>query len=293
MNPYIPYLVGMTFVAMTALLTLMLTVVLENKAELERSITFNTSEPLLANAHVAFGHTILSGEAEAEFFIDDDVSNSPDVAADSPVTHALPGNPEPARKSSQSAVAGMPGTGKPENTSAQISPETSTLFSTSYATEDPTAAETNSLPVRSVHTSSDLATTRHTDFMQEQWSTARDTHSDTLDNIVMTHSNTIANLEFAIAQKTYNREQLQAMVIYNLNLMESQIRQLEDRLRPAFPSALAAYERMINKRRESFERMLQRREEILYRSQQNRDLLRENYSLLLDLLGSRTAINQA
>jgi hypothetical protein len=36
--------------------------------------------------------------------------------------------------------------------------------------------------------------------------------------------------------------------------------------------------------------MLQRRQEILYRTQQSRDVLRENYSQLLDLLDSHAVI---
>ena len=112
MNPYIPYLIAISFVAMTALLTLMLTVVMDNKAELERSITLNTSEPLLTNARVAFGQTIISGEPAPESFINDSVSN--DLAAEapaSPVTQALSDKPEPAPGPSQSAIAEMPVTG--------------------------------------------------------------------------------------------------------------------------------------------------------------------------------------
>lgn len=292
MNPYIPYLIAISFVAMTALLTLMLTVVMENKAELERSVVFNTSEPLLANARVAFGQTMVSGEAAPERFIDDNISNSQAAAPVSPATQAFPDKPEPSPGSSQSAVAEMMSTVGSVNVSPAISTEAAALASVNDASEDTTAAETGPVPANSAQTDGTVATiTQNVGLTEEQLSTARYDSSDSLDNIVMAHINTITGLENAIAQKAYNREQLQAMVIYNLNLMENQIRQLEDSLRPAFPPALAAYERMVSKRRESFERMLHRRQEILYRTQSSRDVLRESYSQLLDLLGNSTSIN--
>lgn len=293
MNAYIPYLIAISFVGMTALLTLMLTVVMENKAELERSVTFNTSEPLLANARVAFGHTIISGEAAPERFIDDEIGKGQATPLASPATQAFPDKPEPGPGSSQSAVVEIVGTGgESENVRSAIYPEAAVLTSAIDATQDPTAAEAIPVPVNPAQTDGTVVTiTQNVDLTEQGLSTARHDPSNTLENIVMAHNNTITGLENAIAQKAYNREQLQAMVIYNLNLMENQIRRLENSLRPAFPPALAAYERMVSKRRESFGRMLQRRQEILYRAQQSRDVLRENYSQLLDLLSSRTAMN--
>jgi|GEM_PF-4147206 len=57
MSPYIPYLIAGSFVAMTALLTLLLTIIMDNKAELDQVLDDQeyTSQTMLADAREAFG----------------------------------------------------------------------------------------------------------------------------------------------------------------------------------------------------------------------------------------------
>ena len=54
----VPYLIALIFLTLTAALTLLLTVVMDNKNELHQKTTFRNVSPLLADARSAFDITM-------------------------------------------------------------------------------------------------------------------------------------------------------------------------------------------------------------------------------------------
>ena len=77
-----------------------------------------------------------------------------------------------------------------------------------------------------------------------------------LDRVVDAHETRINDIRAMITLRDTNKRQVEQAISYHLNLMEMQVRYMEDRIRPAFPPAIASYERMVNRRREAFHRRM-------------------------------------
>ena len=95
-----------------------------------------------------------------------------------------------------------------------------------------------------------------------------------------------------LQHKTINHEEMQNAITHQMRLMEAQIHAIEQIMRPAMPSAIVGYDRMINRRLESYQRMMHRRDRMLQRALDSRHRLREDYTSLLDRLEDSEEIAQ-
>lgn len=226
MSPYIPYLIAISFVVMTGLLTLILTLTMDYKSQMDRALAKQADKPILADARMAFGQL--------------------------------------------RAIINPPTPGLLQNNSA-VSPVVESI---------PTNPAQTTVPVASDNSSEDTQSTdkQPTAGLSEYQIAAS---RQDLDQLIDRHENRITEIRTIIAFQVTHKQQIDELVIRHIHLMERQIQAIDDRLRPIFPQAVASYERIMNRRRESFQHIIQTKEKLLRRIDDSREQLREHYTQLL------------
>ncbi|MCW8963590.1 MAG: hypothetical protein OQL16_07315 [Gammaproteobacteria bacterium] len=299
---YAPYLIAISFIAMTGLLTLLLSAVMDNKVELDRVAAIHDSKPILADARMAFGQestpiteteqvglpALLSEEAAVS---PDSVNHSAtsenqiSVAAENTdevpqavntANNLLPLENEPALASDQPDSVTAPITTIDEVTTVSVNSADGNLSAVDKTTQ------TVHSDMIDENANSQTSPTVATATLAEENIVST---SETLDRVIDTHDQRIKEIHTAILEQSYDsRQSVEQTITNQLKLMEMQVRNFEEGIRPSYPPAIAAYERMINRRRASFHRMMQNREELLQRVHNSHKRLRERYSQLLDML---------
>ena len=295
LNPYIPYLIAASFVVMTALVTLLLTMVMENKAELDEVLADRQQfpEPILADARMAFGQGMDTGmESNTAEHPSALLSEENAIAPDAMPNTEMPAEQTASKMASKPAsppdtIDTVP-TNSAERLAADVGNQTAmspadTAIEAVSATvkRDVVAATTISQPAV-VSLSADPRLV-HNNF---------ESGNRQLEKIVSSHEEQIHSFNKMLQLQTVNREEMQNTITHHMQLMESQIQAIEQILRPETPSAVVGYDRMIYRQRESFQRMMQRRNKMLQRALESRHRLREDYTLLLDLLEKGEEIAQ-
>ena len=324
MSSYIPYLIAGSFIVMTALLTLLLTIVMDNKTELNHVLAEQgyASETMLADAREAFGQDEPSvvKEPDAPALLQEEIAIPPTL--NEQVTDTQTGSedetPITTTETNTPVLATADGTidvpAELVNEKTATTPNTplpgitETVFNSPAESEEKAVAisPTPNKPVPAITASTDDAnntvaimenndstanvvpsTNTNTQSVGETPATENDlvvTVGHDLDKVVDAHETRINDIRAMITLRDTNKRQVEQAITYHLNLMEMQVRYMEDRIRPAFPPAIASFERMVNRRREAFHRRMRHREELRQRIYESRNFLRHQYSQLLELL---------
>jgi hypothetical protein len=327
MRSYIPYLIAGSFIVMTALLTLLLTIVMDNKAELDQVLAEQgyAPETMLVDAREAFGQDEppVAKEPDAPALLQEEIAISPTLneqTADTQVgsegeTPATVTEPNTSVLATANSTIDTPAEVVDEKTTA-ASPTPNTplpAITESVAnipadSEDKTVATspTPHKPVAAITVSANDANKAVAIVENQDSTTNADPSTITnalsvskplpiedeqvasaghdLDRVVDAHETRINDIRAMITLRDTNKRQVEQAITYHLNLMEMQVRYIEDRIRPAFPPAIASFERMVNRRREAFHRRMRHREELRQRIYESRNFLRREYTQLLELL---------
>ena len=327
MSSYIPYLIAGSFIVMTALLTLLLTIVMDNKAELNQVLAEHEYAPetTLTDAREAFGQDepSVAKAPDAPALLHEEIAIPPSIheqvtgtqAGSEGETQAIVTEPNTSVLAAATNTIDAP---------AELTDEKTTSILPTANTPSPTIQESvanipadsedkavatspaSSEPVPAITVSADgankaVAIVENQDSMtNEDPSTITNTPSVSgpssiedervasaghdLDRVVGAHETRINDIRAMITLRDTNKRQVEQAITYHLNLMEMQVRYIEDSIRPAFPPAIASFERMVNRRREAFHRRMQRRKDLRQRIYESRNLLRQQYTQLLDLL---------
>ena len=328
MSSYIPYLIAGSFIVMTALLTLLLTIVMDNKAELNQVLAEQEYAPetTLTDAREAFGQDepSVAKAPDAPALLHEEIAIPPSIHEQVTGTQAGPEGETQAivTEPNTSVLAAATNT---IDAPAELTDEKTTSILPTANIPSPTIQESvanipadsedkavatapaSSKPAPAITVSADgankaVAIVENQDSMtNEDPSTITNTPSVSepspiedeqvasaghdLDRVVDAHETRINDIRAMITLRdTNNKRQVEQAITYHLNLMEMQVRYIEDSIRPAFPPAIASFERMVNRRREAFHRRMQHREELRQRIYESRHLLRQQYTQLLDLL---------
>jgi hypothetical protein len=324
MSSYIPYLIAGSFIVMTALLTLLLTIVMDNKTELNQVLAEQgyASETMLADAREAFGQNEPSvvKEPDTPALLQEEIAIPPTLSEQVTDTQAEPENKTPATitETNTPVLATAAGTiDVPDelvNKKTVTTPNTPLPGITETVVTSPAESEAKAVatspapnkPVPAITASTDDAnntvtiienndsfanvdpsTSTNGQSVGESPATDNDlvvTVGHDLDRVVDAHEARINDIRAVITLRDTNKRQVEQAITYHLNLMEMQVRYMEDRIRPAFPPAIASFERMVNRRREAFHRRMRHREELRQRIYESRNFLRQQYSQLLELL---------
>lgn len=327
MRSYIPYLIAGSFIVMTALLTLLLTIVMDNKAELDHVLAEQGYAPgtMLVDAREAFGQDgpPVAKEPDVPALLHEKIAISPTLneqiantqvgsEGEMPATVTEPNTSvlatadstidAPAKVVDEKTTATSPTPNTP------LPAITESVANIPADSEDKTVATspTPNKPVPAITVSIDdtnkavAIIKSHDSTANEDSSTITNTQSvgetpaiendmvasvgHDLDRVVDAHEARINDIRAMITLRDTNKRQVEQAITYHLNLMEMQVRYIEDRIRPAFPPAIASYERMVNRRREAFHRRMRHREELRQRIYESRNFLRREYTQLLELL---------
>ena len=231
----VPYLIALIFLTLTAALTLLLTVVMDNKNELHQKTTFRNASPLLADARSAFDITMpYSRLPDESNRIAGDTNKSP--YQENPLT--LP-------KSIMDLQSGTRQQ-KQFSTTANRNDIAAGSSDDSHSPHNPTIY--GSHPLKGALSPNEV--------------------SSALDKIVLAHYNKISFIRDSISQQTFGQQELESMVLQHISLMEEQIAELTLRvnLEEEAQRVGTAFERVLNKRQGSFERILNRKLNILQRA---------------------------
>lgn len=223
----IPYMIAGAFIGLTALLTLLLTLIIDNQSELDRIMADrqqSASGPILADARRIFGQ-----EPEpAEPLLDTSLAVSPPDGLDA--EKALP--PDSTTMTVRSAIAAALGIAVDQ---AEAGRDTATAFVPRTAP----------------------------DKMFEKVTIS----NHNLGQIKVGHASTISGIQREIHYSQLdNHIQIQQGIGIKLQQFKQHLRENEEDKWPTYIQSLDARGRMLNRQQTSFQRMMQHRDRVLHRS---------------------------
>lgn len=261
----VPYLVATAFVALTALLTLLLNVAMENKGELEKHIALQSPNPLLADARTAFGQVT----AIDTFHPSVTASGNTDAGqTNKSINHKHPlvlASEAADVHSARDAITAI---------SADTQPSEYLLPALDSGIAVPPQHNDKITAIELTSSNSRQSPTVLSQ-VPEQVTMATDETLPALDNIVY--------IRGLLSKQNDSQQELESTVMQYMTPMDKQIIELTRRVNAVeeIHRVGTAFERVLYKRQGLFERMLNRRFNILQRASESRTNLRAGYMQLL------------
>lgn len=246
-SSYTPYLIAAAFVATTALLVLLLSMLLDNKAAVEKVITASEDISLLADARSAFGHTGPLPGDDLTTNTDDNISA---VSADSLARHkAEPGAPGNTREPLDDYITRPIDLEKAPITTNNQQTFVSVAELTPANRPMPTAS-----PEKSAITGQQPATRAAKSDHSLQTSSAP-VNTGTTANV---YNQAIEDYRSSIIEQVDDRYKLSRLVNQHLTDMRNEIWDIESRRRSSISPAASAYDKINYRRHNAFKRLTHR-----------------------------------